>query len=155
MQVHVRRGAGVNNSDRVTLTWPDYNPAAGSPLAQAVANGWVEVTVKANGNTGLASADVFSLGNLIGDSGDSPTNLRVNALDLGAVKRALNSSATPESTVDFNRDGRINALDLGIVKQNLNHALPLLPAPAPAAPAAFASDRTSSPTGRLADEVLV
>jgi hypothetical protein len=109
------------------------------------------------------TGDVFSFGNLVGDTGDSLTNLRVNALDLGALKRALNTNATLASTVDLNRDGRINALDLAIVKRNLNKTFPLLSAPAPAAPVqiAFApgapglfSDGSTSPTRRLAGELL-
>ena len=47
-------------------------------------------TVKANANTGLAAPDVFSFGNLIGETGDGSgsSGWRVSALDLGAVKRA-------------------------------------------------------------------
>jgi hypothetical protein len=122
--VTIRRGAGVNGSDRVTLTWPDYNPAAGSAATQAVANGWLRVTVKANAQTGLSQPDVFSFGNLIGDSGDSESApFRVNALDLGRVKQQLNHASDITGRVDFNRDGRVNALDLGIAKAGLNHSL--------------------------------
>jgi len=129
--VSVRRGAGAGGSDRVTLTWPDYNPLT-DPPTMAVGNGWLRVTVKANGRTGLAAPDVFSFGNLIGEVGDSSSaaGWRVNAIDLGAVKRALNASATITGTTDFNRDGRTNALDLGIAKRWLN--LTLAPPPAPA-----------------------
>jgi uncharacterized delta-60 repeat protein len=157
--VSVRRGAGVDGSDRVTLVWPDYNPAAGSP-AMALVNAWLEVTVKANANTGLSSPDVFSFGNLAGDTGDSPTSLRVNALDLAALKRGLNSSATLASTIDLNRDGRINALDLAIIKRNLNSTLSLLAAPA-AAPQGVALatpglfDGDASATRRPADDLLL
>ena len=60
---------------------------------------------------------------LIGDAdGGSPP--RVNALDVAAVKRALNTAAGPDNKLDFNRDGRINALDVAVVKQNLNRTLP-------------------------------
>jgi len=118
--VTVRRGAGVGGSDRVTLTWRNYNPLDISPAAQAIANGWLTVTLKANTHTGLLRPDVFSFGNLIGDAdGDR----RVNALDLGQVKRLLNTTAGLDSRVDFNRDGKVNALDLGIVKRYLNQTL--------------------------------
>jgi hypothetical protein len=168
VQVDVRRGAGAGHSDRVTITWPSYvvqTPREGT----AVANGWLEVTVKATPNTGLAAPDVFSFGNLIGDTGDSATSPRVNALDLGAVKKALNAVVTPASPLDFNRDGRINALDLGIVKKFLNYTLPMPPAPAPAAvptaapeaeaaaqvsPHALISEGDAGPTRRPADELL-
>jgi hypothetical protein len=135
--VTVRRGAGAGGTDRVTLIWPDFvqsAPAAG----QAVANGWLEVTVKSGARTGLAVPDVFYFGNQIGDTGDSLTASRVNALDLGAVKRLVNTSAGIASGVDVNHDGRVNALDLGIVKANLNRVLPLL------------SDRASAASGAAA-----
>jgi hypothetical protein len=55
-----RRGEGLNRSDRVTLTWPDG----------AIANTWVEITVKSNASGGwmeLAADDVFYFGNSVGD----------------------------------------------------------------------------------------
>jgi len=159
--VSVRRGAGVNGSDRVTLLWRDYNPAGAAAPAQAVANGWLTVTVKANENTGLAAPDVFSFGNLIGETGDGGLSWRVSALDLGAVKRALNSSAAVNSTADPNRDGRVNALDLGILKRNLNRPLPSFTVPSavaqatPIAPVALFADDEISTGRREADNVLV
>jgi len=81
----------------------------------AVANGWLEVTVKANADTGLAQPDRFAFGNLMGDTGDG----RVNALDLATVKRLFSANVALFSIADFNHDGRINALDLAVVKQNL------------------------------------
>jgi ELWxxDGT repeat protein len=130
VSVTVRPGAGVNGSDRVTLVWRDYNPLDASPLPQALANGWLTVTVKANAHTGLAHPDVFSFGNLIGETGDSggAAGWRVSALDLGAVKKALNSAAGVTATTDFNRDGRINALDLALAKRELNRSLSRPPA---------------------------
>jgi hypothetical protein len=129
ISVDIRPGAGASGSDRITLIWRDYNPQDASPLPQAVGNGWLTVTVKANGHTGLAAPDVFSFGNLIGETGDGggAAGWRVNALDLSAVKRSLNMNAAITAVTDFNRDGRTNALDLSIVKRNLNHSLPLLP----------------------------
>ena len=92
----------------------------------AVANGWLEVTVKASVRTGLAEPDVFVFGNLIGETGDAGAfaGFRVNALDLAAVKRSLNAAAPVTAATDFNRDGRTNALDLSTVKRSLNHVLP-------------------------------
>jgi hypothetical protein len=114
--VLVRRGAGAGGADRVTLAWGGSAPAA-------MTDAWLRVKVLANLTTGLASPDVFYFGNLAGDTGDGATTLRVNALDLGAVKRALNTQADLASPLDFNRDGRVNALDLGTVKAHLNRSL--------------------------------
>jgi hypothetical protein len=139
--VNIRRGAGVGGSDRVTLCWPDG----------AIKNTWLQVTVKANADTGLAADDVFYFGNLVGETGDSATAARVNALDLAAVKRALGPVGMPVGNLmDFNRDGRVNALDLAAVKQNLGRTLglaaaPAAPAVAPASVAVFSDDPVASP----------
>ena len=121
----------MNGSGRVTLTWPDYNPAsmriADAPVA---VNAWLWVTVKANERTGLAQPDVFVFGNLIGESSQVSISLRVNALDLAAVRRGLNGSATVLNPLDVNRDGRINALDLTATRSNLGRFLDTPPLPA-------------------------
>jgi hypothetical protein len=68
--------------------------------------------------------------------GDATRDGTVNALDLGDVKRRLNTTAEspPPSRysvfADVNGDGRINALDLGAVRQAANRRLPPV-APAP------------------------
>jgi hypothetical protein len=119
--ITVRPGAGVNGSDRVTLTFADG----------AIKNTWLQVTVLGGPRTGLLAPDVFYFGNLIGETGDGTTNSRVNALDLGAVKRALNGDSTVTGRFDFNRDGKINALDLGAVKANLNRLMTFITPPPP------------------------
>ena len=128
VSVTVRYGAGAGGSDRVTLLWTDYSPGI-EVATRATANGWLTVTVKANTNTGLAAPDVFSFGNLIGETGDGngSTGWRVNALDLTAARRALNTPAALDTPTDFNRDGRTNALDLAVVKRNMNLSLSGLP----------------------------
>jgi ELWxxDGT repeat protein len=107
------------------VTWPDG----------AIKNTWLRVGVRANERTGLASPQFFYFGNLVGDAtGDG----RVNALDLAATRRALNTVVTTSTAADFNRDGRVNALDVAIVRRNLNMSLtaPLPPGP-PASQAAI------------------
>jgi hypothetical protein len=158
VSVTVRRAAGTGGSDRVTLIWTDYSPGAEGGGAEtatmAVGNGWLTVTMKSNAHTGLAQADVFSFGNLIGETGDAgaTSGWRVNALDLAAVKRALNATASVTNTTDFNRDGRTNALDLAVVKRNLNRALPLptaAPAQAVVAAVAESDDKPAAATNLL------
>jgi hypothetical protein len=142
--VTVRRGAGQGGTDRVTVTFADG----------AIKNTWLQVTVKADAATGLAAPDVFYFGNLIGDTGSTggaaaATNLAVNAIDLGAVKRALNSTSVITGAFDFDRDGRVNALDLGAIKANLNRTLELI------TPAAAALAGTSQPaTTSITREIL-
>ena len=135
----VRRGAGVGGSDRVTLIWD----------SGAVKNGWLQVKVAPGLVTGLLNPDVFYFGNLVGESGDPASVLRVGALDLAAVKRDLNKVVGIDSTVDFNRDRRVNALDLAAAKSNLNGRLTPVKAPmaamaAPAAPQPVTSEAARS-----------
>jgi hypothetical protein len=111
--VTVRPGAGANGSDRVTLLWPD----------NAIQRTWMRVTVLANSRTGLALPDVFTFGNLTGDTGDTGAPYRVSALDLAAVKQGLNTASVLTGRLDFNRDGRVNALDLAAARANLNRVL--------------------------------
>jgi hypothetical protein len=134
-----RVGAGANGSDRVTIVWPDG----------AVKNTWLRVTLKATARTGLAAADVFSFGSLVGDTGNDAGPFRVNAVDLAAVKLALNRVSSPAARADFNRDGVINALDLGLAKANLNRTL--AGATAESAPVAAARPEGASP-GRVWDD---
>ena len=75
--------------------------------------------------TGLKNADVFFLGNLVGETGDGTTLFRVNALDLAAVKRSLGSASTITGRLDFNRDGRVNALDLAATRAGQSQSLSL------------------------------
>ena len=129
--------SGFHGAYHVSLIWPDYDPANPFRDQLAAANGWLEVTMKANEFTGLDAPDVAIFGNLIGDTGDGPPAgggagapvARVNALDLAAVKRMLNTTSTITGRHDLNRDGQVNALDLGIVKANLNRTLADPPPP--------------------------
>ena len=121
--VAVRRGAGVDGSDRVTLAW------AGG----AVRDAWLRVKVLDNLDTGLPAPDAFSFGSLAGESGASglagaAADLRgstggvaVTSRDLAATRRRLSGprAVGVDSPVDHNRDGRVNALDVAAVRYNL------------------------------------
>lgn len=123
--VTVRRDAGINGSDRVTLIWADYDPRAASPQEGAVANGWLQVTMKADADTALLEPDVFYFGNLIGDTADSDSSGAVSAADLVRVRNAVGASAaTIVARTDLNRDGTTNASDLVIVRNTVGVALP-------------------------------
>ena len=136
----VRRGAGVNGSDRITLTWRDG----------AIKNTWLRVVMPSGLNTGLIEPHEFFFGNLVGDTADADGSpFRVNALDLSATRRALNTDSDLIGRYDFNRDGRVNALDLAAVRGNLNRTLaPLAASPALVAPA---SPFLSAPAVDLSD----
>ena len=143
---------------RVTLVWPDFDPRDVSGKQQAVANGWLEVTLKANGRTNLTADDVFYFGNLIGETGGAnPAGvLEVNSADVARARAAkLASGAAVTNPHDFNRDGRVNVWDLNLARGREGVAVPLFsaqriastPAPLPARP-------TSSVRGDYVPSIL-
>ena len=125
--VGVRRGDGVDGSDRVTIGWAD----------NAIRDTWLQVTVLANARTGLATPDVFYFAHLQGDVGDTAPGAPaavVNARDQAAIRHHL--SRTPvnaNSSFDFNHDGVVNAQDLLLSRRLARNTLPTFAAPAQAA----------------------
>jgi len=116
LSIKVREGAGDNASDRITLTWPD----------NTIQNTWLQVTVLATANTGLAQPDIFYFGNAIGETGNSVTDARVNAIDALLARnnpRTLTDPAPIDFPYDFNRDQRVNATDMLIARNNQTHFL--------------------------------
>ena len=110
--ISVRRGAGVNGSDRATLVWPDG----------AVRNTWLRVTVLDTSDTGLSSPDVFAFASLPGStaapaiagSGNvavPDTGLGVTWRDLLLTRRGLGRRRRVDlsSDLDHNRDRRVDA----------------------------------------------
>jgi hypothetical protein len=128
--VAVRAGAGVKGSHRVTLTWPDG----------ALRNAWLQVTLLATANTGLASPDVFYFGNAVGESGNSTLNAQVTPADELAARSRPRGAANPAPVTwnwDHNRDRRVNPADQLIARTNKTTAaaaLRLISVPGAAAP---------------------
>jgi hypothetical protein len=142
--ITVRSGAGTGGSDRITLLWGD----------NAIQNTWLQITVNATANTGLASADVFYFGNVIGESGNSSSTALVTIADVNMAK-ALQGSATITSPVDFNRNGIVTIADVNIAKAYQNASIPLFTAPAaPAASAAVPAASSSKHTRTRAGSAL-
>jgi len=106
----VRTGAGVDDSDRVTLIWPDH----------AIENKWLQVTVKATTNTGLAAPDVFYFGNAIGESGDSTLHAMVTSADeIGARHHPHVFDPAPiQDAYDFDRNGLVISADQIIARHH-------------------------------------
>ncbi len=122
--ISVRPGAGNGGSDRITITWPDH----------AIRNTWLQVTVLATVNTGLAAPDVFYFGNAVGESGDANSHAFVNGFDFAGVRDNLTAMAGVTNRFDYNRDGVVDGADLAVVRDNLTHfanAIRLLSIPGP------------------------
>jgi methionine-rich copper-binding protein CopC len=122
--ITVRPGDGAGGSNRVTLTWAD----------NAIQKQWLQITVKANDHTGLASADVFYFGNAIGESGNLASNTIVNATDQILARNNQTLSAGITNAYDFNRDGIVNSADEIVARFNgttVVNGLKLISIPAP------------------------
>ena len=128
--VEVRPGAGVGDSDRVTIVWADH----------AIENQWLQVTVRAD-TLGLAADDVFCFGHAMAESGNSPTDAQVTTVDLLLARnnpRSFLQPAEVDFAYDYNRDGRVNSTDVLLARNNQTNFLSALrlidlSAPAPAA----------------------
>jgi hypothetical protein len=114
-------GAGVNGSVRLELVWDD----------NTIQNEWVQVTLKATENTGLAVDDVFYFGNSIGDIGNSPTDALVDTVDILGVQVNHTSTASVTNIYDFNRDKVVDEADDLIVRANYSGAAPMVLITAP------------------------
>ena len=121
--VDIRRGAGVNGSDRVTLIWPDG----------AIRNTWLRVTARPTTRTGLTAPGVFYVGNLVGDTNNTQPAPRVTSADVTRTRNAQQRRATNiRGLYDHNRDGRVNTQDVLIARNNQRAALtPFTAPPAP------------------------
>ncbi|HZN69903.1 MAG TPA: PA14 domain-containing protein [Tepidisphaeraceae bacterium] len=125
-----RARAGVNGSDRITLTWPDGS----------FRNAWLRVTT--GPPLGIRASDVTTFGNLVGDAGNPPgVAPAVTPSDVVQTRARLFSDAPITGRFDFNRDGRVTATDLALVRRNLSQRLPAPPAAPPAAPTPLAVSR--------------
>ena len=108
--VTVRTGAGTGGSDRVTLIWAD---------AAAVKGKWLQVTVNADANTGLAQDDVFYFGNAVGECGNSTANFVTDTFDITLTRThrsVVPGSALITNVYDFNRDGKCDTTDISICR---------------------------------------
>ena len=123
--IRILPSEGVGESDRVAILWDDY----------AVTNQWLQVTLLATEDTGLLESDIFYFGNATGETGNSATNAKVNAIDALLARNNPHNVVGPAqvtSPYDFNRDARVNATDMLIARNNQTHlfdALKLISVP--------------------------
>ena len=119
LPIDVRKGAGTNGSDRVTIRWMD----------NAIENKWLQVTVKAGGHTGLIIPDIFYIGNAPGEAGDNASNTIVNATDEIVARNFQHSPLDPaavDDAYDYNRDGLVNGTDQIIARGNQTNPFTML-----------------------------
>ena len=157
--VGVRRGDGIDSSDRVTIGWAD----------NAIRDTWLQVTVLANERTGLSTPDVFYFGHLQGDVGNTAAGAAavVDARDETAIRRHLSRApVNASSPYDFNHDGVVSTSDLLTSRRLTRNSLPAFTAPQPGAfsdlavaaavtaPPRLAPSRRSTFAASVASDVL-
>ncbi len=127
-EIAVRKGAGVGGSDRITLIWAeDAIPA----------RNWLQVTVKATADTGLAADDVFYFGAAIGDADE---NFVVDFNDVFAIHQSAFQSASDISDpLDIDRNAVVDYNDLFVAYEHAFQLPSLAPLAPPAAAAVFAA----------------
>ena len=100
--------AGPGDTSRITLIWPDG----------AIRGTWLEVTMRANTETGLAADDVFYFGHLTGEATGDGSVDGFDVLDTRSNPRPFFDPAAIDTVHDFNRDRRVNAIDTLIARNN-------------------------------------
>ncbi len=116
--VAVRVGAGVDGSDRVTITWADF----------AIRGTWLEITALAD-RLGLADDAVFYVGNAVAEAGNSPNETQVTTTDLLLARNNPRNFLDPaeiDYAYDYNRDQRVNATDVLLARNNQTNFLTML-----------------------------
>jgi hypothetical protein len=125
LSITVRKGAGAGGSDRIEIIWAN----------NAIAKQWLQITILANSDTGVAAADVFYFGNEVGETGNSTTDANVDSSDETRERLNFSSTASVTNPFDLNRDGRVDAADQLLAHNNRSYFTPLKLITVPAAPA--------------------
>ncbi len=110
--VTVRTGAGVGQSDRITIIWSD----------NTIQKEWLQVTVLATQATGLYSNTTFYFGNAIGETGNSTANAIVDSSDENAILNNLMTGVSITNVFDMDRDGSVLTNDALIAGNNFTSA---------------------------------
>jgi hypothetical protein len=108
---------GTNGDTFADIVWPNG----------AIRDEWLQVTVKADANTHLASNFVFYFGSLVASTGASVTStasgplLQVTSADVEQTELNLTEQSTvPISNLyDFDRNGQVTSTDVEYAEFNL------------------------------------
>jgi hypothetical protein len=101
---------GIGGADRVKIAFND----------RAIENAWLQLTVLADANTGLAANDIFYFGNARFDVTPSvsfPAQVMVNIFDTNQIRAKLGlNSGIVSNLHDVDRNGVVNAFDTNAVR---------------------------------------
>jgi VCBS repeat-containing protein len=98
---------------RIRLEWADG----------AITNRWLQVIVKANGNTGLIERQVYYLGHALGEvNGVAP--YRLTSADLSGVQGSISTAIVPITDMrDVNKDRRITSADMSFLQSRVSNSV--------------------------------
>ncbi len=125
----------------VRLEWPN----------NAIQNTWLQIIVRANANTGLATSPAFYLGSAIGDADLIPIGgaYRTGVPDLSAVQAAVSSQLVSISNnLDIDKNRRVGVPDLSFVQSRVSATALLNDIIIPAAGSTAESANGSSGQGK-------
>ena len=116
-EITIRRGAGTNGSDRISLIWPE----------NVIIKQWLQVIVKTCSSlTALPQDDIFYFGNAVGETGDSATHAFIDGADLAGVQGNLRNFLNPAPITfvyDANRDQLVDGTDIAVARDNVTNFL--------------------------------
>ena len=95
---------------RVIIEWPD----------NAIANRWLRVTIKANGNTGLLESEVYYLGHLLGEmNGPQAGIYSISNADVSMIRGLVDQNATISTTADIDKNSFVNNSDISLMRSGV------------------------------------
>jgi len=111
----------LGSNDRVSVL---FNP-------NEITNRWLRVTVLANANTGLADAEVYYIGHLLGETtGPSGSVFTVAFADITPIRNAVGSTVSANSTVDIDKNGTVAFADITAMRASVGSQLTIFTIPA-------------------------
>jgi len=100
----------AGSPSRIRIEWPD----------NTIQNIWLQVIVKTNTHTGLASPAVFYVGHVLGEVNGS-TPYRVTSADVSQITPFVSTAFVPITNPrDVNKDRRITSADISVVNPRVS-----------------------------------
>jgi hypothetical protein len=100
--------------DQVVIEWPD----------NAIQDRWLRITIKANGNTGLAQEEVYYVGHSRGETtGLSGAVYAVAFADITPIRNQVGSTVGSDSILDIDKNGIVNFADINAMRSNVGSQL--------------------------------
>jgi len=105
---------------RILIQWPNGT----------VMNRWLRVTIQATAATGLASAKVYYVGHLLGETtGPSEGAFTVAFADITPIRGSVGQTVNASSSVDIDKNGTVAFGDISAMRSNVGAQLPRISIP--------------------------